>query len=86
MVLKGYADSALHGDYEAISKLKADFARAVLRVGSGNWAQIANLDPSVQIQRRLLDLLPAFTPQLLASALVSLAGAILQVVLKATNA
>lgn len=83
MVLKGYADSALHGDFEAISKLKADFARAVLRVGSGNWTQIISLDPSVPSQRRLTDVLPTLNPKLLASAFLPLVGVILQTVVKA---
>jgi hypothetical protein len=47
-VLLAYADPALHGDSCDIAGLKEDFARAVLRVGSGNWVQVAQLKPGIE--------------------------------------
>lgn len=85
MVLHTYADIALHGDGVAIIMLRQDFARSVLRVGSGNWSQVAHLDPSIQVQVRRLDFLPALDPKWIAALAGALILQIVQVATKATN-
>jgi hypothetical protein len=61
-VLQGYADMGMHGDRSDLLRLREDYARAVLRVSSGNWSQVANLNPSVHTQRRFWDFVPAVSP------------------------
>lgn len=72
VVLHRYASTAVHGDIGAITSLKEDFARAILRVGSGNWPQVAHLNSSVPEKRRFLDFLPVLDPKWIAA----LAGAL----------
>jgi hypothetical protein len=63
VVLHEYANVALHGHSGEITNLRKDFARSILRVGSGNWSQVAHLNTSVQTERRFLDFLPSLDPK-----------------------
>jgi membrane protein implicated in regulation of membrane protease activity len=79
-VLRDYADIAMHGDRSDLLRLREDYARAVLRVGSGNWSQVANLNPSVHTQRRFWDFIPAVSPLVvpLVTSLGTIGAAIIQ--------
>jgi hypothetical protein len=56
--LRSYVDVAMRGDVGAVRHLQEDFARAILRIGSGNWSQVAELNPAAGSKRSLRDFVP----------------------------
>jgi hypothetical protein len=74
--LRSYAPIAMTGGPEDIQRISVDFARAILRVGSGNWAEVKDLNPAASNKLTFTRFLPilSHTRELLAGVLIPLAG------------
>ena len=73
-VLASYAERALTGDSRTIESLREDFARAFIRVGTGHWAQVADLQVSDESSRRPSDYLPRVPLKEILAVLVPAVG------------
>lgn len=80
-VLRRYVVVAMHGDVSAITNLRSDFARAILRVGSGNWTQVSKLDALVHVERRWFDFIPRTDLKVVLPILATLLLSVIQFVL-----
>jgi hypothetical protein len=74
--LRSYAPIATAGGPEDIPRISVDFARAILRVGSGNWAEVKDLNPAASNKLTFTRFLPILrhTREVLASILIPLTG------------
>lgn len=78
--LRSYAPTALKGGRADLQGISEDFARAILRVGSQNWAEVADLNPAVSTKRRFISFLPSLhLSQGLVAAVIPLIVAVLGV-------
>lgn len=80
--LRSYAPIAITGGPEDIQRISVDFARAVLRVGSGNWAEVKDLNPAAGNKFTFTRFLPILrhSREVLASVLIPLAGIVVTAV------